>query len=445
MNHTPRLILRVCLFFSLILLPVPASATPELGVRFPAFKLQALDDNFYGTEGAEGKVSVLYFLGYNCAPCVGAGPALESLMWHKIREISGVQMMGLDLWNGSIPQLRGYQSITGITFPLLKQANLNRPDYAGAGLSDLVVVDQEGYVRLVINGEGLNDYPRVLEMIASLQSKTPIVKMITKTLYYGRAMQVGQTGTQEMTLSNSGAGPLEIAGIQTDIPGVTMDPPTFTLAPYETRTTRVTFSPTLAGTFSGDVRLVHNDKGVPTLKIEFVEIVVEGRAFASISLAQTSLDFGNSDLDKAVQKTITLSNAGPGILTVSDIQSDLNGLAISERQFSIPAKGSKEIRIGFQAKTTGPFSGVLTVLSDDPDRAALTIPFSGMGVFMPADARTDFDGSGKVEFADFVAFVQNFGGENTLFDLDGSGRVDFADFLTFAQSFGKSVSLANSN
>ena len=88
---------------------------------------------------------------------------------------------------------------------------------------------------------------------------------------------------------------------------------------------------------------------------------------------------------------------------------------------------------------------MLTVLSDDPDRAALTIPFSGMGVFVPADARTDFDGSGKVEFADFVAFVQNFGGENTLFDLDGSGRVDFADFLTFAQSFGKSVSLANSN
>jgi hypothetical protein len=78
-------------------------------------------------------------------------------------------------------------------------------------------------------------------------------------------------------------------------------------------------------------------------------------------------------------------------------------------------------------------------MSDDPDHSILTVSLSGTGVFVPADPRADFDGSGKVEFADFVAFVQNFGSANPAFDLDLSGRVDFADFLTFTSSFGKSV------
>ena len=31
---------------------IPVHASPDLGVKFPAFKLQGLDSQFYGTEGA---------------------------------------------------------------------------------------------------------------------------------------------------------------------------------------------------------------------------------------------------------------------------------------------------------------------------------------------------------------------------------------------------------
>ncbi|MGA1197242.1 MAG: TlpA family protein disulfide reductase, partial [Candidatus Latescibacterota bacterium] len=188
----------VIVFWIVLCVTTAPQASPELGAQFPAFKLQGLDSQFYGTEGAEGKISVLYFLGYNCAPCVGAGPYLESEMWAGIKQIPNVQFMGLDLWNGTIPQLNQYKSITGVTFPLLKQAGLTR-NYAGAGLSDMVVIDQEGYVRLVINGEDRNAYADVFAMIASLQNKTPIVRMITKTLYYGRTMQVGEVKSQDAT------------------------------------------------------------------------------------------------------------------------------------------------------------------------------------------------------------------------------------------------------
>ena len=172
MNFKFRIWVAAYLFGWLFCLPSSAQATAEVGAKMPTFKLQALDSQFHGTEGAEGKISILYFLGYNCAPCVGSGPSVEREIYQQVRAKPGVQIIGLDIWNGSIPQLTLYKSITGITFSLLRQAGRGR-DYAGVSVSELVVVDQEGYVRLTVNGEATSDYSRIFEMIESLQSITP--------------------------------------------------------------------------------------------------------------------------------------------------------------------------------------------------------------------------------------------------------------------------------
>ena len=56
----------------------------------------------------------------------------------------------------------------------------------------------------------------------------------------------------------------------------------------------------------------------------------------------------------------------------------------------------------------------------------------------------DFDGSGTVDFQDFLAFVAVFGksssdeGFDARMDLDSSGTVDFQDFLAFVSAFGSS-------
>ena len=57
----------------------------------------------------------------------------------------------------------------------------------------------------------------------------------------------------------------------------------------------------------------------------------------------------------------------------------------------------------------------------------------------------DFDGSGEVDFPDFLQFVSKFGARHgderyeARFDLDGDNEVGFGDFLIFAGSFGKTV------
>ena len=57
----------------------------------------------------------------------------------------------------------------------------------------------------------------------------------------------------------------------------------------------------------------------------------------------------------------------------------------------------------------------------------------------PTAADCDFNNSGKVDFADFVAFSQGYGTTQTQFDLNGDGAVDFRDFVIFAQFYGQTI------
>ena len=61
----------------------------------------------------------------------------------------------------------------------------------------------------------------------------------------------------------------------------------------------------------------------------------------------------------------------------------------------------------------------------------------------PTPATPDFDGSGTVDFSDFLQFVARFGlregdpNYDAKFDLDGDGAVEFDDFLIFVNAFQK--------
>ena len=61
----------------------------------------------------------------------------------------------------------------------------------------------------------------------------------------------------------------------------------------------------------------------------------------------------------------------------------------------------------------------------------------GTGIIILADARADFDGSGAVDFTDFLGFASALGTPDATYDIDASGTVDFSDFLVFASSFGR--------
>ena len=57
----------------------------------------------------------------------------------------------------------------------------------------------------------------------------------------------------------------------------------------------------------------------------------------------------------------------------------------------------------------------------------------------PTASDCDFNNSGKVDFADFIAFSQGYGTNQTQFDLNGDGAVNFRDFIIFAQFYGQTI------
>ena len=75
-----------------------------------------------------------------------------------------------------------------------------------------------------------------------------------------------------------------------------------------------------------------------------------------------------------------------------------------------------------------------------PSHASITLQSS------PAP---DFDGSGVVDFADFLLFVKAFGSKEgqeqyeSKYDLDSNGEIGLPDFLFFADNFGTDLNIAN--
>ena len=54
-------------------------------------------------------------------------------------------------------------------------------------------------------------------------------------------------------------------------------------------------------------------------------------------------------------------------------------------------------------------------------------------------ARADADGSGVIDFADFLFFVRAFQTSDSTYDFDGDGIVNFSDFLIFVNLFGRTA------
>ncbi|MBT3605794.1 MAG: hypothetical protein HOE48_14890 [Candidatus Latescibacteria bacterium] len=86
----------------------------------------------------------------------------------------------------------------------------------------------------------------------------------------------------------------------------------------------------------------------------------------------------------------------------------------------------------------GEFAQSLSLVAPDAEAPSAVITLTRVIEIITAD----FDGSGTVDFIDFVAFAQQFGRSSTdadfelQFDLNHNGSVDFGDFVSFAQQFG---------
>ena len=139
------------------------------------------------------------------------------------------------------------------------------------------------------------------------------------------------------------------------------------------------------------------------------------------------------------KKSVLISTISTGFLSASQESTHLHA-AIGQALIGARIDTTYFHGIGFlyvRSETTTPGSPDTTA-TDQPDTTG-SQPDTTQTVVLQGD----FDGSGAVDFSDFLAFTRQFGnsvgqeGFDPQFDLDANGSVAFSDFLIFIQQFGK--------
>ncbi|OGC00190.1 hypothetical protein A2V82_07390 [candidate division KSB1 bacterium RBG_16_48_16] len=143
----------------------PASAAVKVGDEAPDFNLPDHQGHVFRLSDHKGEIVILFFMGYDCAPCFVEAPDVEQHFYRPLRD-AGVRVMGIDLWDGSPSAVESrFIRRTGISFPILTYGSSIGRLY-GANTSSYVIVGVTGKVHYV------SSYYDRDQMLAAVHSLT---------------------------------------------------------------------------------------------------------------------------------------------------------------------------------------------------------------------------------------------------------------------------------
>ena len=157
--------------FIFIWLFLPANGQ-EVGNPAPDFELTSVSDNQFKLSDQQGKLVVIFILGYDCPFCISFAPTSESDLHQKYNSRNDFVMVGIDSWNGSKSGVQSFQSKTGVTYPLLMDGSDMAKSYETT-YDRLLVIDKEGILRHSnSNTVAKNDLENVLSVVEQYIDET---------------------------------------------------------------------------------------------------------------------------------------------------------------------------------------------------------------------------------------------------------------------------------
>jgi len=235
-------------------------------------------------------------------------------------------------------------------------------------------------VRLTVNDghEGIN----TAETTATVTGH-PAISVAPQALAFG-TVQVGSSKDELLTFSNTGTDTLTITSITSDnevfsVPQVQE----FNIAVGgKPVVVPVKFTPNMDGDHSGVITITSNDPNASSTTVSASGYGIAPAQPPNIVVSPAELSFGDTFLSSSQDMELTITNSGEGLLSVSDIASDNPDFSVMPPAlFDIQSNGTpRKVAIRFNPSTLGLVSGNITITSDDPDTAQVTIPVSGNGI-----------------------------------------------------------------
>jgi hypothetical protein len=212
------------------------------------------------------------------------------------------------------------------------------------------------------------------------------------------SVQVGNGVNKILTVRNTGTGPLTLTPLTNeDLPAgfsIVTNFASTTLAAGASATITLRYAPTSAGPTSGVLTLVSDDADEGSFAINLTGTATPAPAPEINVLNGTvavqsggAISFGNVQVTKFLNKTITIKNTGNATLTlVKPTAADMPAGFSIVTNFpvtSLAAGLSTTITIRYTPTAEGAASGVLNLLSNDGDEGTFAINLTGTGTPAP--------------------------------------------------------------
>ncbi len=189
------------------------------------------------------------------------------------------------------------------------------------------------------------------------------------------------SGAQQITISNSGTGPLTILSLQTSGPFATTNTCGAPVSPANDCTVQVTFAPTASGTQTGTLTISDNAANSPQT------VALTGNVGTStgpsVILSPTSLSFGNQATGTtSTAQQVKVTNSGNAPLTISSVQTTSQFTSANACSGPVAPASSCTIQVTFTPSASGAQTGTLTI-SDNASNNPQTVALMGTGTTGP--------------------------------------------------------------
>lgn len=353
----------------LVLLP---GQSLEMTVSFTPAKVGWTGGEIKFISGAENSILPLPVAGSGVdSVAVTASPSVVSFGRAAVGTISTVPVVLTNTrsWKLTLSGLRmtrtGF-SVSGTTFPLTLDAGQS------VTLNVAFSPESVGTVAgsLFISGAGLAIPLNAIGVATGQLTANPA------SLTFA-SVPAGTTATLTDTFTNTGGTSVTISQASVTGAGFSLSGLSFPLVlfPGASVTFAANFAPTTTATAIGGITVVSNASN-PTLNIS---LSGSSAAQGQLTLAPTSLNFGNATVGTNVSQTSSLSAGGASVTvssaSLSSAEFSLTGISFP---VTIPAGQSVPVTLTFGPQSSGAASAVLSVTSNAANAAAQTL--NGVGV-----------------------------------------------------------------
>ena len=198
-----------------------------------------------------------------------------------------------------------------------------------------------------------------------------------KLIAFGDVPVSGRKDTT-VTLTNSGAAPLNISSINSTNPAFSVQPTSMQISPGQSKNITVRFAPASTG-FQISIMLIHSDS--PSSP-DTIKAMGTGKKISKLAIDVTAHDFGKVKIGESKDLRFRLSNTGNFRITIDSIVSSHPAFKALTTQYSMVSGKVVFDTIRFTPVEPGMVSATVTIYGDYID-APFTIAVQGSGEGTP--------------------------------------------------------------